>query len=108
MGDCETNNQFFVEADFTDLGTGLSYLVTDNQGSPAQIITSLGTYSFGPYPSLTNVVLTVANDSDPNCVIESPSLTFFCITEGTCSLLDAGDDVSTECSGPCVDLDKNY
>jgi len=105
VGDCETNNQFFVEADFTDLGTGLSYLVTDNQGSPAQTITSLGTYSFGPYPSLTNVVLTVANDSDPNCVIESPSLTFFCITEGTCSLLDAGDDVSTECSGPCVDLE---
>ena len=105
IGDCEPNNQFFVSANFTNMGTGASYSVTDNLGGPAQTVTGTGTYSFGPYASLTDVVLTVENDSDPQCTLESLSLTYFCLTEGGCALLYAGPDATTECSGPCVDLE---
>jgi len=105
VGDCEPNNQFFVSANFTDMGTGVSYSITDNVGSPAQTVSAVGTYSFGPYATLTNIVLTIENDFDQNCVLISPDLTYFCIAEGTCDLLFAGDDVSTECAGPCVDLE---
>ena len=68
VGQCETN-EFMVDIEFTDMGSLDSYEVTDNQGGAAQTITAPGTYSFGPYESLTTVDFTFAA-SDPNCDAE--------------------------------------
>ncbi|WP_053991882.1 gliding motility-associated C-terminal domain-containing protein [Mangrovimonas sp. TPBH4] len=73
--DCVNGPQFFVEADITDLGSATSLTITDDQGSDAQTITEIGVVSFGPFDNGTEVVITVSNDEDTNCIINSPSLT---------------------------------
>jgi hypothetical protein len=80
VDDCENGPQFFVEADITDLGSADNLDITDNQGSPAQTATALGVVSFGPYPNGTPVELTITNNQDENCTINSPELTQeFCV-----------------------------
>lgn len=73
--DCLNGPQFFVEVDLTDLGSATSITITDNQGSPSQTTSSIGTYSFGPFVNNTGVVMTVSNDDDSNCALSSSSLT---------------------------------
>lgn len=80
VSDCLNAPQFFVEVDLTEIGTASSVTLTDNQGSTVQIANAPGTFTFGPYANLTDVVITLANDDDTNCVINSNSLTQeFCI-----------------------------
>jgi len=104
IDDCD-NDQFYVEAEFVDLGSGTNYTITDNLGNPPLNATSIGAYLLGPYASLTEVTLTVENVDDPSCSLTSQVISYFCLSQGGCALLYAGDDVSTECSGPCVDLE---
>ncbi len=80
VSDCLNAPQFFVEVDLTEIGSASSVTLTDNQGSTPQIANASGTFTFGPYANLTDVVITLANDDDTNCVINSNSLTQeFCI-----------------------------
>ncbi|MEZ4801383.1 MAG: gliding motility-associated C-terminal domain-containing protein [Gelidibacter sp.] len=74
-GDCANGSQFLVDVDITNLGSATSITVTDNQGSAPQTVTATGVVTFGPYPNTTDVVMTVANDDDPNCTSVSPTLT---------------------------------
>lgn len=71
VDNCDVAEEFFVEADITDLGSATSLDVTDDQGSPAQTVTAAGVVSFGPYANGTNVVLTVTNNDDSNCFLTS-------------------------------------
>ncbi|MDT0559692.1 hypothetical protein RM697_13645, partial [Ichthyenterobacterium sp. W332] len=73
--DCLNGPQFFVDVDLTDLGSATSVTITDDQGSAPQTVSATGVYSFGPFTNGTNVVTTVTNDDDSNCVVTSPSLT---------------------------------
>jgi gliding motility-associated-like protein len=75
VSDCANGPQFLVDVDVTDLGSASTLTITDNQGSTAQTISAIGTYTFGPYPNTTGVVITVANDDDANCTLTSASLT---------------------------------
>ncbi len=75
LGDCEVAPQFFVKVNLTSLGSATSISLTDNQGSAAQVTSATGIYTFGPYPNTTNVVITVTNTDDANCVLTSPTLT---------------------------------
>ncbi|MBT8272448.1 MAG: hypothetical protein KJO77_01490, partial [Bacteroidia bacterium] len=75
VNDCANGPGFLVEANITDLGTASSIDVTDNQGSPAQTATTTDVISMGPYPNGTNVILTLTNNDDNNCVISSASFT---------------------------------
>lgn len=80
VSDCLNAPQFFVEVDVTDIGSAASLTLTDNQGSDAQTANAAGTFTFGPYANLTPVVISIANDDDSNCVVNSNSLTQeFCI-----------------------------
>ncbi len=74
-GDCSTAPQFFVEVDLTSLGSASSITMTDNQGSTPQTTGVTGVFNFGPYANTTDVVITVTNDNDANCVLTSPTLT---------------------------------
>ena len=81
-GACDTM-EFFVEVDITDMGSLASYEITDNQGSAAQTATEPGTFTFGPYASLTDVTIDLTAD-DSNCS-GTASVTYRCPGPGdTC------------------------
>ncbi len=75
VDDCANAPGFLVEADVTSLGTATSIDVTDNQGSTAMTISAPGIVTMGPYANGTNVVLTLTNNDDANCVVNSPNFT---------------------------------
>ncbi|MBT8377337.1 MAG: fibronectin type III domain-containing protein, partial [Bacteroidia bacterium] len=75
VSDCINGPQFFVEVDLTNLGSATSITLSDDQGSTDQTVTTTGMYTFGPYANATNVVITVTNDDDVNCIINSNVLT---------------------------------
>ncbi len=75
IDDCLNGAQFFVEAEVSDLGSATDLTITDNQGNPAQIASSTGIFSFGPYPNGTVVQLTAENNQDVNCQVVSENLT---------------------------------
>ncbi|MGK4566732.1 hypothetical protein [Flavobacterium sp. 3HN19-14] len=74
--DCSNGNeQFSVDVNLTDMGTAVSYTVSDDQGSATQPLTAIGTVTFGRYAIGTSVIFTIANDDDATCVITSPAQT---------------------------------
>jgi len=75
IDDCINAPQFFVEANVTDLGSATDLDITDNQGNPAQTVSTPGIVSFGPYPNGTVVELTAVNNQDANCQAVSPQFT---------------------------------
>ncbi|MFL0353410.1 gliding motility-associated C-terminal domain-containing protein [Xanthomarina sp. GH4-25] len=111
-GDCITdpNNPVFeVQVDISDMGDAASLILTDNQGSAPQTATEAGILIFGPYPATTNIVITVANENDSNCIVESNPLAFFCPPPpNPCSIVFAGDDTSVDCNTPDAVLTGNF
>ncbi|TYA52954.1 gliding motility-associated C-terminal domain-containing protein, partial [Formosa maritima] len=111
-GDCTTdpnNPTFEIEVNITDMGDATSITVTDNIGNPAQVVTSPGTLTFGPYIANLNVIITAANTVDANCIVESGMLTFLCPPEpNPCSIIYAGEDATVDCNNPSVDLTANF
>lgn len=73
--DCENTPQFYVDVDVTDLGSAGNIIVSDDQGSTSQTISSATLISFGPFANSTPVVVSVTNDDDGNCTLTSSSLT---------------------------------
>lgn len=82
VSDCINGPQFLVDVDLTDLGSASSVIISDNL-DPAndQTVSATGVYTFGPYPNNTDVVISVANATDSNCIVSSPSLTQDICTE---------------------------
>ena len=75
VSDCDNAPQFLVEVDVTDLGSATELEISDNQGTPSELITTASVITFGPYPNGTDVVISVENTDDSNCVVNSPSIT---------------------------------
>jgi hypothetical protein len=74
--DC-SNGQFTVDVDVTDLGGASSVTIADDQNSVPQSLSAAGTVNFGPYPSGTNVTITVTSDNDATYT-SSDSVEYFC------------------------------
>jgi len=77
IDDCDNGDQFLIDVDITSLGDAESLTISDNQGGATQAATATGVYTFGPYPFLTDIVISVANDQDVNCVINSNPIQLF-------------------------------
>jgi gliding motility-associated-like protein len=77
IDDCDNGDQFLIDVDITSLGDAESLTISDNQGGATQTATATGVYTFGPYPFLTDIVISVANDQDVNCVINSNAIQLF-------------------------------
>src|SRR5690554_4179597 len=112
-GDCTSdpdNPVFEVEVNISDLGDAASLIVTDNQGGAPQTVTETGVLILGPYAaSSTNVIVTVANSDDANCVIESNPMAFLCPPPpNPCSIVYAGEDSSVDCNTPEATLSANF
>ncbi len=75
VDDCAVSGGFNIEVDITDMGSATDITVTDDQGSAAQTTMSTTTLTFGPYVNATDVVITVSDDNDVNCVQSSGVLT---------------------------------
>ena len=80
VSNCTVGPEFFVDVDLTSLGSATSITLSDDQGSADQTVSATGIVTFGPYANNTPVVISVANDDDPNCSLTSDTLTQeFCI-----------------------------
>ncbi len=73
--DCQNGDQFLVEVDLTDLGSAASVTVSDNFGSAVQTLSSPSTLTFGPYPNGADVIITIADEADPSCELQSNVIT---------------------------------
>ncbi|MDA0325662.1 MAG: gliding motility-associated C-terminal domain-containing protein, partial [Bacteroidetes bacterium] len=110
VGSCEPNQEFYVEANITDMGGAVNLELTDNQGSAAQTATAASVVTFGPYAANTQVVISVLNTDDTSCLLESDTLTFLCPPPpNECSIVYAGED-TTFCSDndPATVLTASY
>ncbi|WP_299250129.1 gliding motility-associated C-terminal domain-containing protein [uncultured Lacinutrix sp.] len=74
VDDCANGDQFLVDVDVTSLGDATSVSIEDNQGNPAVSVSATGITQFGPYPFNVDVIFTVSNDQDVNCIITSSAL----------------------------------
>lgn len=108
VGDCDLN-EFTIDVNITDLGTATSITVSDDQGSADQTTAATGVVTFGPYAPDTDVVITVANADDANCVITSNPITFICPPPpNECSIIYAGADITVDCETPTTDLTASF
>ena len=74
IDDCANGDQFLVDVNITSLGDATSLLIEDNQGSPSVSVSATGITQFGPYPFLTDIIFTISNEQDINCVITSSAI----------------------------------
>ena len=110
VGSCESNQEFYIEANITDMGSASNLELTDDQGSAAQTATATSVMTFGPYVANTQVVISVLNTDDTSCLVESDTLTFLCPPPpNECSIVYAGED-TTFCSDndPATELTAYY
>ncbi|WP_338730866.1 T9SS type A sorting domain-containing protein [Mangrovimonas cancribranchiae] len=76
VSDCDTSGGFYVEVDVTDMGSATDLTVSDDQGSPSQPLSAVGTLQFGPYVNGTDVVITIDDDNDDgSCTVTSSAVT---------------------------------
>ena len=110
VGSCEPDQEFFVEANVTDMGDAMNLEISDNFGSAIQTATSTGVVTMGPYTANSEVVVTVVNTDDTSCSVQSEILTFICPPPpNECSIVYAGED-TTFCSDndPATTLTASY
>lgn len=75
VSDCDNSGGFLVSVDVTDLGSATSLTASDDQNSATQTVSSAGQYTFGPYANGTTVVITLTNDQDGSCFVNSAAIT---------------------------------
>ena len=104
IDDCTNGDQFLIDVNITSMGDATSLTISDNYSSNTEQTSSTGVVQMGPYPFLTDIVITVSNDQDVNCVINSsPIQLFACPPENdNCSgatMIEANEDESCDASG---------
>ena len=115
VDDCDNGSQFLIDVDITDLGDATSLTISNNVDNNTVVANALGTYQVGPFPFFTDVIITVANNQDINCVINSseiqlidcPPANDFCEDaimaavneDGVCNILTSGTLLSATPSG---------
>ena len=104
IDDCANGDQFLIDVNITSMGDATSLTISDNYSSNTEQTSGTGVVQMGPYPFLTDIVITVSNDQDVNCVINSsPIQLFACPPENdNCSgatMIGANEDESCDASG---------
>ena len=104
IDDCANGDQFLIDVNITSMGDADSLTISDNYSSNTEQTSTTGIVQMGPYPFLTDIVITTSNDQDVNCVINSnPIQLFACPPENdNCSgatLIEANENESCDASG---------
>ena len=106
--DCSMGDQFLVDVEILNTGDALSITITDDFGSAPQVVSVAGVYTFGPYPNATEVIFTVADTDDTNCVLTStPQTQAFC-PDQACGIINAGYDQVQLCDETSTDLSATF
>ncbi|MEY8849848.1 choice-of-anchor L domain-containing protein, partial [Psychroserpens sp. XS_ASV72] len=71
IDDCANGDQFLIDVNVTSLGDATSLTISNNQDATLVPVNATGVYQVGPFPFGVDVVVTILNDQDPNCVINS-------------------------------------
>ncbi|MFP4846511.1 T9SS type A sorting domain-containing protein [Winogradskyella sp. PE311] len=71
--DCD-NNQFYIDVNITSLGDATSLEISNDFDASTLQSTTLGIYQIGPFPFGESVLVSVANEQDNNCTIQSSSM----------------------------------
>ncbi|WP_179336566.1 T9SS type A sorting domain-containing protein [Winogradskyella ludwigii] len=71
VNDCENGEQFLIDVDVASLGDATSLTISNNNNEETTSVTATGVYQIGPFPFLIDVMVTVDNDQDDNCSINS-------------------------------------
>jgi gliding motility-associated-like protein len=71
VDDCDNGDQFLIDVNVTTLGDATALTISNNIDATTIPVTATGIYQVGPFPFLVDVVVTVSNDDDVNCVINS-------------------------------------
>ncbi|WP_282031327.1 choice-of-anchor L domain-containing protein, partial [Winogradskyella eximia] len=82
VDDCDNGEQYLLDVNVTSLGSAASLTLSNNIDLNTTTITSIGTYQIGPFPFNIDVIYTLSNDQDFNCVFNSlPIQLVACIPE---------------------------
>src|SRR5690606_23796619 len=73
--DCENGEQFYVDTQIASLGDADSLTISNSINEEVLQVFSTGTYQIGPFNLGESVVVSVSNDQDVNCVVNSNILT---------------------------------
>ncbi|EPR74501.1 hypothetical protein ADIWIN_0602 [Winogradskyella psychrotolerans RS-3] len=99
VDDCDNGDQFLLDVNVTSLGTATSLTLSNNIDLSTITIDAIGTHQIGPFPFFTNVIYTLNNDQDPNCVYNSlPIVVRACLPENDecvnaeIAVVNTGDD----------------
>ncbi|MEM5565842.1 choice-of-anchor L domain-containing protein [Psychroserpens sp. AS72] len=71
IDDCVNGEQFLVDVNVTTIGDATSITISNNIDANTVPVTAAGVYQVGPFPFATDVVITLSNDQDVNCIINS-------------------------------------
>ena len=104
IDDCDNGDQFLIDVNITSMGDANSLTISDNYGSNTEQTSTTGVVQMGPYPFLTDIVITVSNDQDVNCIINSnPIQLFACPPENDncdgATMIEANEDENCTASG---------
>jgi hypothetical protein len=91
VNDC-ANQQFSVQVDLFSMGSAPTVIIGSNAGSTTVTASTTGTYSIGPFPVDTPVVVTAANPDNAYCSAVSQSL-----LNNPCPTVSCGPDEYTQC-----------
>jgi subtilisin-like proprotein convertase family protein len=69
---------FNVNVNVTSMGSATGYTITNNINGSTVAVTGAGTYSAGPFPSGSNVILTLVHNSNPTCNLTLAPVSFLC------------------------------
>ncbi|WP_179333083.1 T9SS type A sorting domain-containing protein [Winogradskyella costae] len=71
VNDCENGEQFLIDVDVTSLGDATSLTISNNNNEETTSVTATGVYQIGPFPFLVDVIVSVENDQDETCSVNS-------------------------------------
>ncbi len=91
VDDC-ANQQFSVLTTIFSLGSATSAQITNNGGAPAVAANGIGSYTVGPFPIGTPVIVSADNTYNPFCNAVSELL-----INGACPVISCGPDEYTYC-----------
>ena len=74
IDDCENGDQFLIDVDVSSLGDANSLTISNNINADTTPVTAEAVYQVGPFDFGIDVIITVSNDDDANCIINSAAI----------------------------------
>ncbi|WP_299098744.1 choice-of-anchor L domain-containing protein [uncultured Winogradskyella sp.] len=103
VDDCDNGSQFLIDVNVTSLGSATSLTISNNVDTNTATINAIGTYQIGPFPFFTDIIYTLTNNQDANCVFNSlPILVRSCIPDN--DDCDSATIVTVNTDDSCTEL----